>query len=78
MNADRIIQDLGEKIKQLTISEAILKGQLVEAQQEINVLNNMINEKDMKIAELQTSQCQCGDDGCKCHHDDDGYKCQND
>ena len=50
MNADRIIQDLGEKIKQLTISEAILKGQLAEAQQEINVLNNMINEKDMEIA----------------------------
>lgn len=69
MNADRIIQDLGEKIKQLTISEAILKGQLVEAQQEINVLNNMINEKDMEIAELQTSQCQCGDDGCKCQND---------
>lgn len=69
MNADRIIQDLGEKIKQLTISEAILKGQLVEAQQEINVLNNMINEKDMKIAELQTSQCQCDDDGCKCQND---------
>lgn len=69
MNADRIIQDLGEKIKQLTISEAILKGQLAEAQQEINVLNNMINEKDMEIAELQTSQCQCGDDGCKCQND---------
>lgn len=69
MNADRIIQDLGEKIKQLTISEAILKGQLVEAQQEINVLNNMINEKDMKIAELQTNQCQCGDDSCKCQND---------
>lgn len=69
MNADRIIQDLGEKIKQLTISEAILKGQLAEAQQEINVLNNMINEKDMKIAELQTSQCQCGDDSCKCQND---------
>lgn len=69
MNADRIIQDLGEKIKQLTISEAILKGQLAEAQQEINVLNNMINEKDMEIAKLQTSQCQCGDDGCKCQND---------
>ena len=69
MNADRIIQDLGEKIKQLTISEAILKGQLAEAQQAINVLNNMINENDMKIAELQTSQCQCGDDGCKCQND---------
>lgn len=69
MNADRIIQDLGEKIKQLTISEAILKGQLVEAQQEINVLNNMINEKDMEIAKLQTSQCQCSDDGCKCQND---------
>ena len=69
MNADRIIQDLGEKIKQLTISEAILKGQLAEAQQEINVLNNMINEKDMEIAKLQTSQCQCDDDGCKCQND---------
>ena len=69
MNADKIIQDLGEKIKQLTISEAILKGQLAEAQQEINVLNNMINEKDMEIAKLQTSQCQCGDDGCKCQND---------
>ena len=61
MNADGIIQELGEKIKQLTISEAILKGQLVESQQEINRLNNMIDEKDMEIAELQTSKCQCGD-----------------
>ena len=34
MNADGIIQELGEKIKQLTISEAILKGQLVESQQD--------------------------------------------
>ena len=61
MNADGIIQELGEKIKQLTISEAILKGQLVESQQEINRLNNMLDEKDMEIAELQTSKCQCGD-----------------
>ena len=65
MNADGIIQELGEKIKQLTISEAILKGQLVESQQEINRLNNMIDEKDMEIAELQTSKCQCGDGGVK-------------
>ena len=63
MNADGIIQELGEKIKQLTISEAILKGQLVESQQEINRLNNMLDEKDMEIAELQTSKCQCGDGG---------------
>jgi septal ring factor EnvC (AmiA/AmiB activator) len=72
MNADGIIQELGEKIKQLTISEAILKGQLVESQQEINRLNNMIDEKDMEIAELQTSKCQCGDEGCSCHSEEDG------
>lgn len=72
MNADGIIQELGEKIKQLTISEAILKGQLVESQQEINRLNNMIDEKDMEIAELQTSKCQCGDGECSCHSEEDG------
>lgn len=72
MNADGIIQELGEKIKQLTISEAILKGQLVESQQEINRLNNMLDEKDMEIAELQTSKCQCGDGGCSCHNEEDG------
>lgn len=72
MNADGIIQELGEKIKQLTISEAILKSQLAEFQQEINRLNNMIDEKDMEIAELQTNKCQCGDEGCSCHNEENG------
>ena len=74
MNADGIIQELGEKIKQLVISEAILKNQLIGCQQEIDRLNGMLDEKDMTIAELQNGQCQCGDD-CKCHKDEEkGFK----
>ena len=38
MNADGIIDELGNKIKQLVISEAILKGQMEEMQKEIERL----------------------------------------
>ena len=65
MNADGIIQELGEKIAQLVVSEAIAKGQLAEYQQEVARLNAIINEKDNIIAELQNKTCSCEKE-CDC------------
>ena len=62
MNADGIIDELGNKIKQLVISEAILKGQMEEMQKEIERLNSVIQEKEKLVADLQNRQCECGGD----------------
>ena len=62
MNADGIIDALGDKIKQLVISEAILRGQMEEAQKEIQRLNSVIQEKEKLVADLQNRQCECGED----------------
>lgn len=66
MNADGIIDALGDKIKQLVISEAILRGQMEEAQKEIARLTTLVQEKDKLIDSLQSRQCECGPD-CHCH-----------
>lgn len=66
MNADGIIDALGDKIKQLVISEAILRGQMEEAQKEIQRLNSVIQEKEKLVADLQSRQCECGPD-CHCN-----------
>ena len=66
MNADGIIDELGNKIKQLVISEAILKGQMEEAQKEIARLTTLVQEKDKLIDNLQNRQCECGPD-CHCN-----------
>ena len=62
MNADGIIDELGNKIKQLVISEAILKGQMEEMQKEIERLNSVIQEKEKLVADLQNRQYECGGD----------------
>ena len=62
MNADGIIDALGDKIKQLVISEAILKEQMEEMQKEIERLNSVIQEKEKLVADLQNRQCECGGD----------------
>lgn len=66
MNADGIIDELGNKIKQLVISEAILKGQMEEMQKEIERLNSVIQEKEKLVADLQNRQYECGGD-CHCN-----------
>ena len=70
MNADGIIQELGEKIAQLVVSETIAKGQLAEYQQEVARLNAIINEKDNIITELQNKKCSCGKD-CDCSENEE-------
>ena len=66
MNADGIIDELGNKIKQLVISEAILKGQMEEMQKEIERLNSVIQEKEKLVADLQNRKYECGGD-CHCN-----------
>lgn len=70
MNEMKVIDKLGDRIKQLEITEMVLSDQIEELQKEVARLNGLLEEKTIEIAELRSKTCQCGDEGCKCNHDE--------